>query len=665
MPDILLYPQYCYYLRFHLLLSVLWLAIVYLSGPQRALAGMLGGVFHVQGRRLLIVSFTGTLLFFSLVATADLVFRYGPERFYTSALWGGDVNLFFVSLEQETLVFALLPFAAWAVLLFRLFRAGGAASYAPVLGGVCLTVGAAIVAIVNKGQLTIFHRLARLLFGWTPQGYFDPAQDYQLLHPGHLTAAGVFVVCLAAYSLAGFATGFRIKRRHKVLADSPGELPVPTLAWILSLLVVATWLLSSLAFFSDCFPYSVLVNLILLLVLLGRTISRFTKDPHTYRAFPKVQAGDPATAAEILAGRGRSRAIVVCASGGGIHAGAWAAAILDRLSEIAPGFREHVVLTSSVSGGSVGCFYFLASYGQTQPRTFPLAAATSLDYAAWGYAFGDLVRHFLPLGPLFGWGNRSWAIETAWRRFRDWDGAGSEPLNARLEQWEADAKAATRPAAVFNTTIVETGERFPIATVSLGEPAKSFARLYPRFTIRAATAANLSAAFPFVSPAARIWVHPQDAPSAPEPAYHLVDGGYYDNYGVLSALEFIESAFGTLGAQAPRVLILRIEGHPDQDRPPEKRVGFLFQSTAPLNAMFAMRSASQRSRNRFDLDLMRSRWTAASGRTDIIDEALFAYPELDAPLTWHLTDDDKAKIHRALENPAIAAQFAKVQDFLR
>lgn len=56
--------------------------------------------------------------------------------------------------------------------------------------------------------------------------------------------------------------------------------------------------------------------------------------------------------------------------------------------------------------------------------------------------------------------------------------------------------------------------------------------------ISVATAARLSATFPYVSSAARI-----PAEFAPY-AFHFVDGGYFDNDGTSSVIEFLMHAFG-------------------------------------------------------------------------------------------------------------------------
>ncbi|MDX2267024.1 MAG: hypothetical protein NW208_02895 [Bryobacter sp.] len=654
MQDIYLLPQYAYYLRFHLLLTALWFLLVFLSGPGKALAPMLGGIFCLTPKRLAGASAAATLLLFSFVATADLIFRHGPERFGVRGL----------EMEGETYLFALLPFAAWLVTQLRLLGASGWVRLPYASAGALGAAVVAWVALEAKGTVPTANRIARFFFAWTPEGYFDPASDYQSLYPGHFAAMAVLALSLLLYLSAGFWTGTRIKSKAKQSATAPRDLPICTLVWILALLLLGTWALSGFSFFSDRFPYSVLVNFALLLAVVGFTIGRFVAEPHTYRGWPLKSKTPPPKPGELLRRVPRGKAILVCASGGGIHAGAWAAALLDKLSESVPGFRDHVVLTSTVSGGSVGCYYFLASYGQPQPEVFRLAAASSLDYAAWGYAFGDLLRYFFPIGAVFKWGNRSWAIERAWRRFNDFDTPGDEPLNTWLDRWAEDAAQGRRPAAVFNTTLVETGERFPIATVDLGTAGKTFHKLYPEHTLRAATAANLSAAFPYVTPAARIWTQPGTPGVPPGTAYHIVDGGYYDNYGVLSALEFLEAGFGELGEAAPDVLLLRIEGHQDAPAAPKQKTGFLFQASAPLKTMFTMRSDSQRARNQFDLRLTKARWAAELGRGDILREVKFAYPFANAPLTWHLTEAQQQEILSALNEAETAAGLRQVADFL-
>ena len=121
------------------------------------------------------------------------------------------------------------------------------------------------------------------------------------------------------------------------------------------------------------------------------------------------------------------------------------------------------------------------------------------------------------------------------------------------------------PAFTLNTTAVETGGRFLPSNYQIPKnfvegkdllPAESFLHAYgepcdkqnhPAFAdLPVATAARLSATFPYVSSASRI---PKKFASF---GYHFVDGGYYDNDGTASVIEFLESAVSEGDPDAPK-----------------------------------------------------------------------------------------------------------------
>lgn len=89
------------------------------------------------------------------------------------------------------------------------------------------------------------------------------------------------------------------------------------------------------------------------------------------------------------------------------------------------------------------------------------------------------------------------------------------------------------------------------------------------------TAARLSAAFTYVSPATRI--PDQFVPRSNDgrrPAFHVVDGGYFDNDGVSSAIEFLTSAV------APCVTAQELTDElesPKLDVQIQKRIAFMVQ----------------------------------------------------------------------------------------
>src|SRR5262249_49933228 len=124
-----------------------------------------------------------------------------------------------------------------------------------------------------------------------------------------------------------------------------------------------------------------------------------------------------------------------------------------------------------------------------------------------------------------------------------------------------------KPAVIFNATIVETGERLLLSSADLDPSTtatnktspgwQDFSRLYPDRDIAFVPAARLSATFPIVTPAARIYRGDVFANQ-----YHVVDGGYYDNYGVATLIEWLNQAMKSSGPRPSRVLILQIRGSP-------------------------------------------------------------------------------------------------------
>ena len=259
------------------------------------------------------------------------------------------------------------------------------------------------------------------------------------------------------------------------------------------------------------------------------------------------------------------------------------------------------------------------------------------------------------------------------------------------------------PAFTFNSTVVETGDRFLLSNYSVfaGEagtstvlPAASFLGVYGRQAIlplpkpvndvpgrgdfadlSLLTAARLSASFTYVSPAARLPF--EKAQGKKQNAYHFVDGGYYDNDGTNSAIEFLDAAAASkaFSTKHPlRVLLIEIRntddintsdspdsygfqsglkwqnGKWDEQAEKKQRFGPIDQIAAPPEAALYAGFSSVTRRNRRELDTLRS---ALCGSLDL-DHVVLDYQqkiktkgdttetdegesEVDQPLSWHLT----------------------------
>jgi hypothetical protein len=203
-----------------------------------------------------------------------------------------------------------------------------------------------------------------------------------------------------------------------------------------------------------------------------------------------------------------------------------------------------------------------------------------------------------------------------------------------------------RPAVIFNATASESGERFLVASSDASfAGAKQFFDLFPTKDLDVSTAARLSATFPYASPLARA----SDGPV--KTAYHVGDGGYYDNSGLLSAVEWLDEARRKL--EGYRVLLILIDAKPGAAKDGSSW-SWQRQLAAPIQTLLNVRSSSQQVRESIELKMALEYLTtampdaneAAKTRLEVIPEPfLFWSPtDPDPPLSWHLTDSQKKEI---------------------
>ena len=485
----------------------------------------------------------------------------------------------------------------------------------------------------------------------------------------------------------------------------------PTLASILLLAISMGLILSGLAFFLDRFRVPVLTFLVLIAVL-PRTFHIYDfgafEEHYVSTVHHQADANLLPTPAQIVDARlpkvteaeDQYPLIVVTATGGGLHASAWTARVLRQIylsfpKEEWPSLTSHIVLMSTVSGGSVGVSYYLKAIHKnpTAPNLDGMvvsAQCSSLEAVGWGLLYYDFARAIIPglpwiTPPSSGDGDldttplgkdRTWALRRAFER-NNYDRycfktaqsnlpSSLTPLNPGIEQprislhdrlFPRPPRNTTRltlqallsdpkfPAFTMNTTTVEAGNRFLLANYRLpdyflgaieGPPAESFINLLPgkeHPDLPLASAAQLSATFPYVSSAARIPRRYTDNSA------HFVDGGYYDDDGTSSAIEFLRYVLDSpvTGQTDPaqrnvmnklgdnrrlRIMLIEIRNSADNDlpkiaKPPKaltpngvvtpksyQHAGLLQQLGFPLEGFWQAGHGSVTGRDRNGLDLL-------------------------------------------------------------
>jgi hypothetical protein len=542
----------------------------------------------------------------------------------------------------------------------------------------------------------------------------------------------------------------------------------PVLAVLTLLVTLLLWTLSGIAFFADRYRVPVLTTLIVCMIMPrifgvygDREEHYLSTTSHLSSPTDAALASAPdniPTPAAILDARladlsdaknieADKPLIIVTATGGGLHASAWTAAVLAQLElrfekEKIP-FHQHLLLMSTVSGGSVGLLNYLRELQEPTPNWVRMQAAaqcSSLEAVGWGLIYYDAPKALVPLLPFAmassGGDNdldntpldkdRTWSLRKAFARnlhddycdqmrpeitnyFGVADSWTKPPfyklhanlLNARAEINNLEKSLTLRnllpttqnqlPAFTMNTTTVELGERFLLANYQVPQypldrtsdlPAQSFLDTIGccrdrTFDLPLATAAQMSATFPLVSSAARA---PKDAEWH---SVHFVDGGYYDNDGTASALEFLRYALASPDSGARddekkhlqsiqnklhdpqhplRILLIEIRNSPDPAEGSEAEVqkertagggrgagteawNMFSQLVAPLEGFWNAGHEGVTGRNRASLSLLERALEQQLRVHRIVFDDRNSQGEVGTdPLSWSLTPKQRAEV---------------------
>ncbi len=324
----------------------------------------------------------------------------------------------------------------------------------------------------------------------------------------------------------------------------------PILATLLIIATTLCWTLCGISFFLDHYRVPVLTSFLVVMMVPRLINIEKGHEEHyvsTITGAP-LQQGQPLPEIpepreilnEALAANPDNSGplIIVTATGGGLHASAWTAEVLYRLEDefdrqypAARGtFHQHLLLASTVSGGSVGLLAYLTAVHQASPgsqldfqamRT--TAQCSSLEAAGWGFVYWDLFKAVVPVLPYF-WmpssglddldssplgKDRSWSLRKGFSRnanndfchetWRRDNGGSAESLQQWL-QWSIKSRLASNwnhearnqaneqqltlrnlkpewgkrsmPAFAMNATAYEDGHRFLLANYRVPDPQK-------------------------------------------------------------------------------------------------------------------------------------------------------------------------------------------------
>jgi len=516
----------------------------------------------------------------------------------------------------------------------------------------------------------------------------------------------------------------------------------PIFALVLILGLSTSWVLAGVAFFADRYRLPVLTAIIVLAITPRAAHWDDGREEHYLSTTTTSALSDLPTPSEILNARSHDQPlIIVTSTGGGIHAAAWTTAVLGQLEEEfaqdgkPAAFHDHLLLLSTVSGGSSGLYAYLrelnaaSNPGQANWDRMNIASScSSLEAVGWGLVYHDIPKAFIPFLPYLttpspGVGDlfesplgkdRTWALRRAFERNLNdpfcWieSTGGTRPSIKTVEHAEdqhksirntltlanLSAKDGSFPAFSMNTTSVEDGARFLLANYRIPDDAqpepgpiykaRSFMATFGpdpqnpalRPDLSLATAAQMSATFPYVSSQARV---PLAVDSATD-SLHFADGGYYDNDGTASAIEFLRYALTpALTASVPvsskpaepiHILLIEIRnsdeisgGEADTQKPgtgtkTSSLWNALNQVEGPLEGFWSAGHASITARDQAGLEIFERAYDSkVKVHAIVIGDTCAQIWDKTDPLNWALTPVQKKEVAHTSQEPALLNRY--------
>jgi hypothetical protein len=290
--------------------------------------------------------------------------------------------------------------------------------------------------------------------------------------------------------------------------------------------------------------------------------------------------------------------VVVTTSGGALRAAIWTETVLGYLDQKIDDFPHHVRLLTGASGGMLGAARYVSGHAdETGVLGAPGRELDVPDYLApiaWQIAFRD----FFP-NSLLPWAtyNRGDALEDAWIGY-------DKGIAHTFGQIKPKEEAGLIPSIIFSPMLVEDGRRILISNLPLHDLAvihgegllmenlthlraqyqrdnnttkapDAFDMEFPdvasvsavelfrllgeesRDNLKLASAVRMSATFPYVTSSVTLPV---------DPPRHVVDAGYYDNYGVNLAAAWIASHRDWIKKNAAGVLVIQARAFRNERR---------------------------------------------------------------------------------------------------
>jgi hypothetical protein len=276
------------------------------------------------------------------------------------------------------------------------------------------------------------------------------------------------------------------------------------------------------------------------------------------------------------------RMIVFCVSGGGMKASVWAMQVLQQADSLMQGkLMEQTALITGASGGMIGMAYMrellLQQYlGKKvdfyDKRHIDLISKDLLNSIAFTIVTNDL---FLPWAK-FESGGYTYRKDRGYIFEKQLNENTAYLLNKKLSDYRDYERSATIPMMMVTPSIVNDGRRLIISPQGVSYMMKApigfrqsntveidavdYGRLFSQqnaYNLKFTSALRMNATYPYILPNVYL-------PSKPN--IEVMDAGFRDNYGMLSATRFVHVFKDWILENTSGVVLIQVRG---SDKPEE------------------------------------------------------------------------------------------------
>lgn len=373
--------------------------------------------------------------------------------------------------------------------------------------------------------------------------------------------------------------------------------------------------------------------------------------------------------------------VIVCASGGGLTAALWATHVAQTLERQSDGqFLRRTALMTGASGGQLGMAFVRESYlsegnrfSRNDNQRIDQISTDLLNPLAFSVVSNDL---FLPF-------RRFRAGSKRYRRDRAYSFEDAFIRNTRLDfdkplwTYRQPEREARIPLLLLTPSIVEDGRRMVISPQGvsyMSAPPPALSGTLPLLpdmvdfrwllheqdadSLRFSSALRMNATYPYVLPLVQL---------PTRPVIRLMDAGYRDNYGVVSAVRFLSVFEDWIKENTSGVHLVQISAFRDRKHSPqmeERRPGAIESLLDPVGVAGNILSVQI-----LDQEVLIGQIAQRMG-PDFFHLHRFNYePAADDPLqasvSLHLTEREETLVLRGIDAPDIQQALARLRRILR